>query len=709
MAVIGKIRKYSGLLIATIGIALAAFVLSDFMKGGNSNSVDDFAIINGEKISYNDFERIVESQIVLYQQQTGNDKLSQDETNMIRQQAWNTLLRETILRSQIEELGLIVSKDELENIIWGNNPHPYIVQSFTNPETQQFDQERVKNIWLNIDRLEPEFREQLIQLEQEVKKDHLFQKYYNLVRKGYYVTIQQAKQTYQDQADVAMYKFMMYEYNKISDSTVTVTDADYEKYYEENKLLYKQKESRGISYIVFDVMPSEQDQAEMNKEILDIKKDFETVPSAEIGEFVNRASDLAYDSSYFKKEQLSLGLDSVMFNAPIGTVYGPYMENNFFTLAKLVDIKSRPDSLKASHILIAYKGALRAGENVVRTKTQAKTIADSLLQVVKKGGIVFDSIAVKHSDDPSVKQNMGDMDWFTDNSGFAYEFKKACIDNSVGDIVITHTDFGYHIIKVTGKTEAIKKAQIAYIKRENTPSEATYQSVYTLASNFAGQNNTKEKFEKAVTEQGLVLRRADYLLPMEYRIAGLESPRAIVKWAFDEKRELDDVSPVFDLSGKFVVALLTSVKEEGIPSLANVKDMMKSEVIRHKKAEKIIEIIKQEQAGAKSVAELAAKLNLTVDTVDRASFVSPNIPKAGREPKVVGAIFAMQKGEVSQPIEGNRGVFVVEISDYIQAPEVSDFSGIKASQESAFQQKVNYIYGALEEASDIEDNRIQYY
>lgn len=710
MAVIGKIRKYSGLLIAVIGIALAAFVLSDFFKGGNGNSMEDMAIIDGDRISYREFEAMVDQQMELYKMNAQTDRLSSDEIYRIREQTWRMYLRELVIGNQLEDLGITVSKDELKNIIVGNNPHQYIVQNFSDPSTGQFDQSRVQSFWANMDKLDPEIKDRLISLEQEVKKDQLFNKYFSLIKNGFYVTSLEAKEDFNYKNKVAAYQFIMYEYKEISDSSVAITDADYQSYYEEVKKVYEQEETRAIDYVVFDVLPSQKDEAAIQKEINELKKEFENTTIEKTAEFVNSTSDERYDSVFFSKGELPVEIDSTMFNQEEGFIYGPYVNENAYTLAKLVDVQYRPDSLKAEHILVAYRGAYSAGENVSRTKTKAKELADSLLNVAKSRTSDFDTLAKQYSDDPSVVNNAGDMGWFAENSGFAYQFKQACIDNKVGDVVIAETIFGYHIINVTGKTEANKKVRVAFVKLYNEPSDETFQNIYAKASSFAGENKTLDQFEKAVVENGYNKRSADYLRNMDYRIPGLDSPREIIRWTFDEERNTGDVSKAFDIpdQDKFVVVVLKQIRPDGIPSMESVKDRLRTEVVKRKKAEKIKEIIAAE--NSKDLATLANKLNLTIDSVKRATFSTPNIPRAGREPEVVGTIFAMEKGTVSGPIEGNRGVFVVQVSDVVEAPEIEDYTAQKSSIANKYTQRIAYsVFDALKKAADIEDNRGLYY
>ncbi len=711
MAAIGTIRKYSGLLIAIIGVALAAFVLGDFGKSlGSGGRSEDLAEIDGEKITYMEFENLVDQQAELYKQNTQKDRVTQEEMYRIRKQTWEMILQETIMEDEYDELGITVTKAELDDLIRGNNPHPYIVRNFTNPNTGQFDQQRVISIWNNFDKLEKEAQQQIINLEEQIKKDRLTTKYYNLISKGYYLPSEIAKKDYKAANDVYRYAFTIYPYSKLADTAVNITDKDYEEFYEENKIRYDQEKSRAIEYVIFDVKPSPEDVAKIEKEVAEIEKEFKAVPIDNIVNYVNRISDVRYDSTFFKEGELPINIDSIMFNAPIGTMVGPYEEEETYTLARLVDIQNRPDSIKASHILIAYQGAFNAQQsNITRTKKQAEKLADSLLNVAKNSLTPFDTLAKKFSDDPSAAQNNGDLGWFADGT-MVYPFNQACIENEVGDIVKIQSRFGYHIINITGKKEPVKKARVAFVKRYNEPSEETFQNVYSKASKFAGENKTLEEFREAITKQGLNKRTSDYLREMDNRIPGLENPREIIRWVFEEERKVGDVSIAFDLQNQYIVAAVKDIRKKGVPELIKIKEQIKPQVVKRKKAQVLKEKINNKIKEGANLKEIASEFNLEIDTVKRGTFQSPNIPKVGREINVVGYIAGMEKGEMSKAIEGNRGVFVVTLNDKIDAPEIENHEATKKNAARRFQQRVNYAaYKALQDCKEIEDNRGQFY
>ncbi len=224
------------------------------------------------------------------------------------------------------------------------------------------------------------------------------------------------------------------------------------------------KPSRDLDYVIFEVLPSAEDRSQTRESVYQIYDDFRNTP--DYITFVNSTSDKRYDSTWFKKGQLPVTIDSLLFSSPVGTFVPPYEENNAWHMARLMDIQARPDSMKAEHILIAYKGAYRAAESITRTKEEAERLADSLMNVLNVDKTKLKALAFQFSNDGSAKENNGDLGWFADGS-MVYQFNEAVLKGNVGDIVKVATPFGFHIIKITGKKEPVTKIRVAVIDRCN--------------------------------------------------------------------------------------------------------------------------------------------------------------------------------------------------------------------------------------------------
>ncbi|MBU2558801.1 MAG: peptidylprolyl isomerase [Bacteroidetes bacterium] len=703
MAVIGKIRKRSGLLVVVIGVALAAFVLGDFATGGGGRQTMNVGTVESEDISIQDFNRKFDQNVEATKQQSQNERLSQDELFRLRDNTWNQMLEEIIMGNEYEELGLKVTPEELFDQIQGFNPHPAVIQNFTNPETGQFDREMVLNYLQNLDQMPQASRDQWLVFERYIKEDRLRTKYQNLITKAHYLPTALAKQTYESKNDKADVELLSVRYTSIADSLVELTDADYESYYEKKKNSYDRPAMRDIEYVSFQVKPSAKDNEAAKNYVSSLKEEFTRTDN--VATFVNANSDTRYDSSWKSSSEVPANIEAVMFNNEPGFVYGPYFEQNAYRLTRLVDVTMRPDSLKASHILISYSGAMRSQQE--RTKDEAQQLADSLLNLVQSRPARLMELAMNYSDDPSAQQNNGDLGWFKDGQ-MVPQFNQFVLNNKVGSIGLIETDFGYHIIEVTGKQEDVKKVRIAQIVHEVVPSTDTYQSVFAEASRFASENKTREQFDNTIADQGLNKRLAPNLRASSNRITGIENPRQIVRWAFDEETEVNDVSTIFDLDDMYVIAVLTKATQDGIAPLDEIKDMIKPQIMNEKKGAILVE--KMNSLGNdwdKIMAEMQAEKQEVTDL----SFESRSLQGFGQESRVVGTIFTMEEGEVSEPIIGNAAAFIVKLTALKKAPETNSYDRVRRDYSVAFANSIrnNAAFRAIEKETTIEDNRLLFY
>jgi len=356
MAVIGKIRSYSGLLIAVIGIALAAFVLGDFMGYGPTGAQNlEVGIVGKSKIMYPEFENRVSQQVENWRQQTGNQTIGQREAFQIRQQVWNQMLREVLLNREFESLGLEISPDELTELIIGRNPHPSIIQSFSNPVDGSFDPQMVIEFIQNLDVMDPSMQRQWFMLEEFIKQQRKETKYHNMISRGYYVPEVLASIDFQNKNATADIRVALKRFTEIDDTLVTVTDRDLRNAYNEHKNQFRREASRDLEYVVFPVFPSEQDRDIIRQETERLKT--ELVNTTDVVSFINANSDQRFDPRYYGRGELSPEIEELMFDAEPGTIYGPYEEGNAFVVAKLQDVQFRPDSMRASHILIAHQAS----------------------------------------------------------------------------------------------------------------------------------------------------------------------------------------------------------------------------------------------------------------------------------------------------------------------------------------------------------------
>lgn len=709
MAVIGTIRKQSGLLIIIIGVALAAFVLGDFLNpGGGSRQVFNIAEVLGEEINYTYFDAKYEQNAENQKRNQNKESLTAEESFRLKEQTFDQIVQTILLQKEYDKLGISVSADELFDQIQGDNPHQYILQYFKNPETQQYDPELVRNYIKQLDQMDAVSRGQWDEFVQAIKDDRYRTKYTNLISKAYFMPDTFLVMDYNEKKTNANVRLVGLRFNSVSDTLVTVTDDDLMKYYEKYKQNYKQEESRDIEYVIFDVRPSATDRKNIREDVAAIYEDFITAENIPL--FVNSESVNRYDSAFYKAGELPIRIDSAVFNSEPGKFVEPYIENNQWHMAKLMEIQFRPDSMKASHILIAFQGAYMANPQVTRTRAEAKRLADSLLNLIQPSPARIGMLATEYSDDPSATDNNGDLGWFADGT-MVYPFNQAVLTHKVGESTVVESQFGYHVINVTGKLEPTKKVRVAVIDIDISPSQSTYQETYAQASEFQGNALSSEAFDTLATNRGLQKRSATFLEKMSNRIAGLDYPRQIIQWAYLDDLGVGTVSPVFTMEDKYVVAIITNIREAGIPEMEEIRETLEPLVLTDMKGDVVVERMSAAVAETKDLEQLAAKLNSKVDTVQNLTFATRNIAGYGNESNVIAKIFSTNPGEFAGPVKGNNSAFVF-VTDGITPPGAGEDTKIYERQLLMnFRAKIsnNSFIEVLEEKAEITDNRVKFY
>ncbi|HMT30458.1 MAG TPA: SurA N-terminal domain-containing protein, partial [Bacteroidia bacterium] len=481
MAVIGKIRQRAGLLIGIVGFSLVAFILGDLLTSNRSfisGSGTDLAVIGGKKIDVKDFETLVKTLEENYKLNTGNQTIDQNTLESLREQAWTQMLNDEIMTKQYEKTGLKVSPEELFDMIQGKNPHPQIKEAFKDPKTGEFSPANVLQFLKNMDNdATGKTRAQWIAFEKYINDERVKEKYNELIKHGLFVTTAEAKRSYEVQGNTASARFIDINYSTVADSTVAVDEKEIREYYNSHQNDFKQEASRKIEYVTFDVIPSQEDRESAFKSIEKLTQSFRE--STDDSLFISVNGDTKNAITSYKKGTLAPILDTTFFNnAPIGTVIGPYEENNAFKLSKLVAVKTVADSIKVSHALVAFAGAERAPETVTRTKDQAKAMADSLMALINKDAKKFDEIAQFQSDDKVSAEKIGDLDWITMESQMDTRFKAGAFDIPKGSVRVVESNFGYHLIKVTDQTAPVKKVSVASFDRRIEPGSKTYQAAF---------------------------------------------------------------------------------------------------------------------------------------------------------------------------------------------------------------------------------------
>ena len=705
MAAIEKIRRRSGLLIAIIGIALLAFVLQDLFQSQGRNTGPSVAVVDGEKISVRDYEMVKEKNLESRRSSSNNNNLSSAETYSVYNNTLEEMIKDNLMGKEYEASGIGITAEELMDQMTGENPHEWVVQSFS--DANGFDPQRVTQYLQNLNELPADYYNRWLDFEKALKKNRLETKFDNLVKASYFLPTALAEKYYERKNLKASADVVALRYTTIPDSTITVTDADNKAFYEENKYRYETDERRDIEYVVFEIKPSLEDRQEALKLIQGMRQDL--VDTDNVIGFVNANSDKRYDSTWVGRKDVSEQVEKAVFDNGngVGYVYGPYEDGDAFNLVRIVDLQSRPDSLKASHILIGYKGAY-GSQDTITTKEQAEAKANELLaqlKAAKNNDELFTELAAEYNTD-ATKDKGGDLDWFTDGQ-MVFQFNEYVINNPVGSLGVVETPFGYHVVKVTGKTEPQQKARLAYLTHEVTASTKTYQNIYAEANKFVTENRTYDQFNQAIEEQGLTKRTMPRMNKSTYQIAGIDNPREIVRWAFDENTKKGDVSEkIFELDNMLVVAALTGVVHEGYAPLEIVADQFKYQVLNKKKGEIAVEKMK---ACGNDVNRMVNELGAESTSVSDIAIDSRVLSNFGVEADIVGKLLGMKEGEELGPIAGNSSAFIIKNVKFTQPATPENYSDIIREKTSQFTNKVmgGAVYQALKNQAKIKDNRTE--
>lgn len=699
MSVLEKIRSRSGLLVGIIAVALLVFILESALESGNrffSSNRTKVGEIAGKEISIQEFEAKVEEAVTAEKQRSQRNSIDESTMDNIRTQVWNQFLIDNVLKTKYEELGVAVSDDELFDMVQGKNPHPSVKQAFTNPQTGVFDPAQVITFLKNMDKDETgDTKRRWLQFESAIKEERVANKFNTMVKKGLYLTKAEVNR---DNAAKNRYMEFTYVYKPYAsqpDSLFKVTEDDLKKVYNETKNKYKQiTESREIDFVYFDIQPSNEDRAEAQGQIMKLIPEFQA--STNDSDFVNANADTKYTEKFFGRTDLNPVLDTLM-RASVGTVIGPYNEGNIIKISKLSGVKMMPDSVKARHILIKIENG---------NSKAANSKADSLKKLIKAGQ-KFEDLAKAFSTDQGSAVKGGDLGYF--RSGMMVKpFNDACFNGKVGDMPIVESQFGVHLIEITGRGAETRKLIISTIDRELAPSTKTMQDVYAKASSFAGQNTTKEAFDAAAKKDNLNKMQAANIDPLARQVSMLNNARALVRWVYEAKK--GDVSKVIDVDGRYVIAVLTSVREKGISPLDAVRKQVEVEAIKEKKAEKFLAEISSKAGSASSIEQYAQAMGLPIDTARNITFAGPYIPKSGRELELVGKLSVSKSGTLVKPMKGENGVVVAQLNKLTDAPAVTDYKQAAMQISQQMTGRVDYeMFEALKEKANIEDNRANFY
>ena len=706
MAILENIRKRTTVLILIIGMALFAFVVSDVLtRGGFGSDKIGSAVgeVNGEPISIDDFRARMEAAEGSFGPQATSTQI----VNSI----WDQTVRTAILGQEFEKLGIDIQQDQIMDLI-RNNPNFTQNPQFLDADGN-FDEDAFRNFITELRVNQPQQYQMWLQTEDALIQAAKEQTYFDLIRAGVGATLKEGELDYRLANDKVDIRYVRVPYASIPDSTISVSKEEIAAYIKENPKEFKQEAARDLRYVYFEEKASAADETAIEESLRALLEDQEEyredldstvvnpgfLSTDDMEAFLDRNSDTKYDTIYRAKAELPTQWADTLMALEVGESFGPYRDGNAFKVTRMMDRKPN-GSVKTSHILISYDGAERANPSVTRTQEEARERAEELLAEARRPDAQFAQLARDNSDGPSAP-NGGDLGYFQEGI-MTDAFNDFAFGNPVGTIGLVETEFGYHVVKVDDKRDIVR---LATLTRVIEPSDETINALFTEATSLEmAVSDSPETFRGIAEEKGYQVRPVNKVRAMDENLPGLGAQRRIVQWAFNSDTEIGDIRR-FDVAGGYAIVQLTGTYKEGTMSVEDASVQVLPKLRRQAKARQIIAANQ-----GKSIEEIASSNAAAISTATALNVKSPTIPGAGREPLVVGTAAAMDEGATSDLIEGETGVFKLEVTGKTQAPDLDNYAPYANTLRSSLGPRVAAeVYQALREKAEIEDNRSIYY
>ena len=492
------------------------------------------------------------------------------------------------------------------------------------------------------------------------------------------------------------------------------TDEDLKNYIKARPKEYTVEASRDIQFVAFDIVASAEDEEDIKNELTALINDREEYSTAakttvkvlgfrnavNIADFnAENESDIAFDDKFYTEANLFSSIKDTLFNAQTGEVFGPYKENGFYKISKISGVKQLPDSVKASHILIPFLGSAAADQTTVQSETDAEKVADSLLAVLISDKTKFEDLALEYSIDKVSGAKGGDLGWFTYNAMIP-EFRDYVFENSVDDMGIVKSQFGYHVIRIIGQKNMQKNVQMASYSKKIEASDETENQIFQDAETFASDLSTGSDMNELAAEKNYIVRPVLGLKIFDDNIIILGSQREIVRWSFDEKTEINDIKR-FDLDNGYAVISLVKKNKAGLSIQGkNVRNI----ILNQKKGELI-----EKRSTGETLEAIATQNNTTVNSSLSISNTSPVFSGQGRFTDIAGVVTFLDENKMTKNIIGKNGVAFALVTKINVPTELDNYNASKRSLERSLQNRNFQIYNAIKDNSEIVDNRSSFY
>lgn len=692
MSIIQNIRDKGAWIIFTIiVIALIAFVLQDGIGKQGNTTVTDLGTVNGVSINKINFEEKLEIQVQNYASQ-----------GIKREQLigflWNQEVDRLLYVNEQEKLGITVGNKEITDVLFGTES-PF-KQEFTDPNTGEFKINDAKQAIAQVKKSKNQ--EQINQIEklyiEPSIENRLRNKYQALIVKGLQLPSWMVQKQYNELNSIANIEIVGVPYASISDSTIKVTDDEVATYIKENAAAFQVEEaSKSINFVGFSAAPTSADSMGVLNSITALKADFQAAPDAAV--FLNKAgSDLPFYNSFISGKSIQIPNKEAILAAGVGNTYGPYVDGKNYTIAKVIGVKQWPDSASVRHILIAT-----AGQNgqLVRDDSTAKKLIDSIKSAIA-GGVSFDEMVLKYSDDAGSKEKGGKYEMFP-QAQMVGPFNDFSFDNAVGSKGVVKTDFGYHYIEVLKQTPRSPAYKIAYLSKAILPSSETIGVASAAAAAFASASKDLKSFNQEAVKLNKQIFPASGIKSMDYEIPGIGESRTLVRWAYEN--DMNSVSEPTEVGDSYFVAIISGEEKVGLSSVASAKPQVEGIIRDQKKATQI----KQSFKG-NTMEAIATGAKTTIQTADSINFNYSLIPGIGNEPKLVGAAFNKAfLNKPSPPIAGNAGVFVINVKSQGAKAAAQDLASFESDLLNRTRSVIYRTNIGLKKVAKIKDNRMMVY
>lgn len=720
MSIIQKTReKGAWIIITLIALALIAFIVQDGLKNGLhglfSGSSNNLAVINGTKIDALEFEKKEKTSEDNYQRYNGS--MTEDIRDRIREGLWAEYVDDAILNDKYDALGITVDDKELGDMLYGNNPPQQLRQAFSDPKTGMYSPQdaynRIRSFKKGTEQYNSFWGEFIPQLEKSRQKEKLAA----LIETSTYIPKWMIEKNNAESSQLSNISYVSILYSSIPDSTVKVSDDEIKQYVATNEKIYSQEESRTLQYVAFSTAPSAKDSATVKESLEKIKDSF--ARATDVSSMLTREnSQTAFYDGLITRKQIKIPNIDTIIKTPVGGVFGPYLDANDYVLARIVEEKNVPDTVKVRHILVATVQQNQQGQSQqIREDSTAKKTIDSI-ELAIKNGANFDSLCKKYSDDPGSKDSGGVYKNVVSGS-MVPTFNDFIFGKPVGEKGVVKTPFGYHYIEILSQKGSSPAYKIAYLSKQILASDETVNNASAKASQFILESPTLQKFTENARKRNINVITAADLTPQSSYIQGLGVSRQLVRWAYNDAKIGQVSEQTFNVGDNFVVPVLVESFEKGPMSIGKARSLVEYKLRNEKKLAQIT----QKMGGANTLEEVAKTFNRTIEKADSINFNGRGIKNIGQEALLIGASFDKDyQTKISPPIEGVAvGAFVIKVDNLTAVANANIDVKQQMAQQRMMQKsrlsgmgmmggpQESQVIQQMKKNADIKDNRVKFF